>query len=131
MRSIFDLLTVTPQEIIKKTQNELETLLHKMGRSNMNASNILAMTKDVIDKHQGVIPQYWKATKEFHCVGPKSASEAFRINHIPVDVHILRFSKFFCRCSSNVSAEECQEDIESWMPTYYWHLVNSTIGSFN
>ena len=47
MKSIFDLLTVTPQEIIKKTANELETLLHKMGRSNMNASNILAMTKDV------------------------------------------------------------------------------------
>ena len=58
------------------------------------------------------------------------AYEAFGINHIPVDVHVLRFSKFFCWCSSNASAEECQEDIESWMPKYYWHMVNSTIGSF-
>jgi hypothetical protein len=24
-----------------------------------------------------------------------------------------------------------QEDIESWMPSYYWHMVNSTIGSFS
>jgi endonuclease III len=56
MRHIFDLLTVVPQEIVKKTQNELEILLHKMGRSNMNAANILAMTRDVIDKHNGLVP---------------------------------------------------------------------------
>mgnify|MGYP000016711576 CR=1 FL=1 len=134
MKSIFDLLTVTPQEIIKKTANELETLLHKMGRSNMNASNILAMTKDVIDKHNGVIPQDWEIIKAFRGVGPKIAAvvayEAFGINHIPVDVHVLRFSKFFGWCSSNASAEVCQEDIESWMPKYFWHMVNSTIGSF-
>jgi len=134
MKSIFDLLTVTPQEIIKKTANELETLLHKMGRSNMNASNILAMTKDVIDKHNGVIPQDWEIIKAFRGVGPKIAAvvayEAFGINHIPVDVHVLRFSKFFGWCSSNALAEVCQEDIESWMPKYFWHMVNSTIGSF-
>jgi endonuclease-3 len=115
MKSIFDLLTVTPQEIIKKTANELETLLHKMGRSSMNTSNILAMTKDIIDKHNGVIPQDWQIIKEFHGVRPKIAGvvayEAFGINHIPVDVHVLRFSKFFGWCSSNASAEECQEDI--------------------
>ena len=101
----------------------------------MNASsNILAITKDVIDKHHGVIPQDWKAIKEFCGVGPKIAAvvayEAFGINHIPVYVHVLRFSKFFGWFSSNASAEECQEDIESWMPTYYWHMFNSTVGSF-
>jgi endonuclease III len=75
MRSIFDLINVTPQEIIKKTQNELETLLHNMGRSNMNASNILvAMTRDVIDKHNDVVPQDWKAIKEFPGVRSQNAS---------------------------------------------------------
>jgi endonuclease III len=73
--------------------------------------------------------------KEFHGVGPKIAAvvayEAFGMNHIPVDVHVLRFSKFFGWCCSNASAEECQEDIKSWMPTYYWHMLNSTIGSFS
>ena len=57
------------------------------------------MTKDVIDKHHGVIPQDWKAIKEFHGVGPKIAAvvayEAFGINHIPVDVHVLKVSKVF------------------------------------
>jgi endonuclease-3 len=76
----------------------------------MNASNILAMTKDVIDKHDGVIPQDGKIIKEFHGVGHKIAAvvayEAFGINHIPVDVHFLRFSKFFGWCSSKASAEE-------------------------
>jgi endonuclease III len=47
-------------------------LLHTMGRSNMNASNILlATTRDVIDKHNGVVPQDRKAIKEFPSVGPK------------------------------------------------------------
>jgi adenine-specific DNA glycosylase len=64
----------------------------------MNASNILAMTKDVIYKHNDVVPQDWKAIKEFPGVGPKIASvvayEAFGINHIPVDVDVLDFPSF-------------------------------------
>jgi endonuclease-3 len=77
----------------------------------MNASNILAMTRDVIDKHNGVVPQDLKAIKEFPGGGPKIASvvlayEAYGINHIPVDVHVLRFSKFICWYSKNASAEE-------------------------
>jgi endonuclease III len=60
----------------------------------MNGSNILAMTNDVIHKHHGIVPHNWKAIKEFHGIGPKSAAmvayEAFGINHIPVDIHVLR-----------------------------------------
>ena len=100
MKSIFDLLTVTPQEIIKKTANELETLLHKMGRSNMNASNILAMTKDVIDKHNGVIPQDWKIIKAFHGVTqPKLSISYFLIPIYPYNIFTIPIKVRHSFCS--------------------------------
>jgi endonuclease III len=65
-----------------------------MNDGNIIAGNILAaMSKDILDKYNGVISENWEAIKEFHSVGPKIASvvayEPFGINHVPVDVEIL------------------------------------------
>jgi endonuclease III len=134
MKSIFDLIDVVPEKVIKMTETELERILHRMGRSNMNAANILAMTKDVLDVHNGQVPADWDAITKFRGVGRKIASvvvyEAFGISRVPVDAHVLRFAKYFGWCRENATATKCQEDIEGWMPEITWYLVNSTIGSF-
>jgi endonuclease III len=134
MSSIFDLIPVEPEEVIKMSETELERILHKMGRSNMNAGNILAMTQDVLDNHDGQVPADWDAITKFRGVGRKIASvvayEAFGISRIPVDVHVLKFAKYFGWCRDNATASKCQEDIEGWMPEINWYRVNSTIGSF-
>eukprot|EP00978_Attheya_sp_CCMP212_P021883 scaffold64342_cov48-Attheya_sp.AAC.1 len=60
------------------------------------------------------------------------AYEAFGISRIPVDVHVLRFAKYFGWCWDNVSDKQNQEDIEGWMPEINWYCINtSTIGSFS
>eukprot|EP00978_Attheya_sp_CCMP212_P012738 scaffold31872_cov76-Attheya_sp.AAC.3 len=134
MKSIFDLITVVPEEVIKMSEKELERILHKMGRSSMNAGNILAMTKNVLDEHNGQVPADWDAMTKFHGVGQKIASvvayEAFGIFRIPVDTHVLKFAKYFGWCGDNATAYKCQEDIEGWMPEINWYRVNNTIGSF-
>eukprot|EP00978_Attheya_sp_CCMP212_P014111 scaffold35865_cov28-Attheya_sp.AAC.1 len=56
------------------SEKELERILHKLGRSSMNASNILAMTKNILDEHNGQVPADWDAIIKFHCVGKKIAS---------------------------------------------------------
>ena len=131
---IFDLIIVEPEEIIKMSVGELERMLHGMGTSNENAANILSMTKDVLDNHDGKVPADWNTITKFHGVGRKIASvvmyEAFGISRVPVDIHVLKFARYFGWCSDKAEAKSCQEDIEGWMPEIYWHLVNSTIGSF-
>ena len=135
MTSIFDLIDVVPEEVIKMSEKELERMLHKMGKSNMNAVNILSMTKVLLDKHEGKVPADWKTITKFHGVGRKIASvvvyEAFGISRVPVDIHVLRFARYFGWCSDKADAKSCQDDIEGWMPEINWHLVNSTIGSFS
>eukprot|EP00978_Attheya_sp_CCMP212_P033777 scaffold138117_cov65-Attheya_sp.AAC.2 len=42
MKSIFDLITVVPEEVIKMSEKELERILHKMGQSSMNAASVVA-----------------------------------------------------------------------------------------
>eukprot|EP00978_Attheya_sp_CCMP212_P017814 scaffold47986_cov64-Attheya_sp.AAC.1 len=98
------------------SEKELERILHKLGRSSMNAGNILAMTKNVLDEHNGQVPADWDAIIKFHGVGKKIASvvtyEAFGISRIPVDTHVLRFAKYFGWFRDDASANKCQEDIE-------------------
>eukprot|EP00978_Attheya_sp_CCMP212_P041697 scaffold242434_cov48-Attheya_sp.AAC.1 len=101
----------------------------------MNAGNILAMTKNVLDEHNGQVPADLAAMTKFRGVGRKIASvvayEAFGISCIPVDTHVLKFAKYFGWCGNKALPYQCQEDIECWMPEMYWYLVNSTIiGSF-
>eukprot|EP00978_Attheya_sp_CCMP212_P035302 scaffold152771_cov93-Attheya_sp.AAC.1 len=48
------------------SEKELERILHKLGRSSMNAGNILAMTKHVLDEHSGQVPADWDAIIKFH-----------------------------------------------------------------
>eukprot|EP00978_Attheya_sp_CCMP212_P026903 scaffold89326_cov35-Attheya_sp.AAC.1 len=79
------------------SEKELERILHKLGLSSMNAGNILAMTKNVLDEHNGQqVPADWNAIIKFHGVGEKIASvvtyEAFGISRIPDDTHVLRFA---------------------------------------
>jgi endonuclease-3 len=116
MKSIFDLINVVPEEVIKMSEDKLERILHEMGRSNINAANILSMTKVVLDVHNGNVPADWDAITKFYGVGQKIASvvvyEAFGISRVPVDIHVLNFAKYFGWCSDKASAKSCQEDIE-------------------
>eukprot|EP00978_Attheya_sp_CCMP212_P019198 scaffold53541_cov47-Attheya_sp.AAC.1 len=71
MKSIFDVITVVPEEVVKMSEKELERILHKLGRSSMNAGNILAMIKNVLDEHNGQVSADWDAIIKFHGVGEK------------------------------------------------------------
>ncbi|MBQ8443934.1 MAG: endonuclease III [Clostridia bacterium] len=86
----------TPEQMIKLTQEELEEKIHSCGFYHNKAKNILSMTKDLLVKFDGQVPNDLEKMQSLAGVGRKTANvviaEAFKGNAIAVDTHVLRVS---------------------------------------
>ncbi|MBP3345375.1 MAG: endonuclease III [Clostridia bacterium] len=86
----------TPEQMIKLTQEELEEKIHSCGFYHNKAKNILSMTKDLLEKFDGQVPNDLDKMQTLAGVGRKTANvviaEAFKGHAIAVDTHVLRVS---------------------------------------
>ena len=86
----------TPEKMIKLSQEELEEKIHSCGFYHNKAKNILSMSKDLIEKFDGRVPNDLEKLQTLAGVGRKTAnvvySEAFKGDAIAVDTHVLRAS---------------------------------------
>lgn len=86
----------TPEKMIKLSQEELEAKIHSCGFYHNKAKNILSMSKDLIEKFDGQVPNDLEKLQTLAGVGRKTAnvvySEAFKGDAIAVDTHVLRVS---------------------------------------
>lgn len=86
----------TPAKMISLSQEELEQIIHSCGFYRNKAKNILSMSKDLIDKFDGQVPNDLEKLQTLAGVGRKTAnvvySEAFKGEAIAVDTHVLRVS---------------------------------------
>lgn len=87
----------TPQDFVKLNQEELEKLIYSCGFYKNKAKNILSMSKDLVNKFNGEVPNTLEELTTLAGVGRKTAnvvlSEGFKKNAIAVDTHVFRVSK--------------------------------------
>ena len=95
----------TPQKMLTLTQEELEEKIHSCGFYHNKAKNILSMSRDLIDKFNGEVPQDLEQLQTLAGVGRKTAnvvySEAFGGDAIAVDTHVLRVSNRLALASTD------------------------------
>ena len=86
----------TPEKMLRLSQEELEEKIHSCGFYRNKAKNILSMSKDLVDKFNGQVPNSIEKLQLLAGVGRKTAnvvfSEAFKGDAIAVDTHVLRVS---------------------------------------
>ncbi len=86
----------TPEKMLTLSQEELESKIHSCGFYHNKAKNILSMSKDLLEKFNGEVPNDIEKMQTLAGVGRKTAnvvySEAFKGNAIAVDTHVLRVS---------------------------------------
>lgn len=86
----------TPQAILDLGLDGLKSYIKTIGLYNSKAENILKTCRDLIDKHQGEVPQTREALEALAGVGRKTANvvlnTAFGQPTIAVDTHIFRVS---------------------------------------
>lgn len=85
-----------PEKILQLSQEELEEKIHSCGFYHNKAKNILSMSRDLIEKFDGEVPNDLVKLQTLAGVGRKTAnvvySEAFKGDAIAVDTHVLRVS---------------------------------------
>lgn len=105
----------TPAQFAKVSQAELETLIHPCGFFRNKAKNIIAMSKELVNKYNGQVPRDFNSLCALPGVGRKTANVmlivAFNTPAIPVDTHIFRVSNRLGIANTN-NVNECEEQIK-------------------
>ena len=84
----------TPQRMAKLEDFEIKELIKEIGLSNTKAKNLKKMAEQLLEKHNGIVPQTYEELEQLAGVGHKTASvvmsQAFGFPAFPVDTHIHR-----------------------------------------
>ena len=86
----------TPEKMLTLSFEELSNIVKPCGLYNAKAKHILSATKDIVEKHGGVVPSDFDALTSLSGVGRKTAdvmiSVAFNGDAIAVDTHVFRLA---------------------------------------
>ena len=83
-----------PYDMVKLSVEEIRAIIKPVGLSPMKSKGIYGLSKMIIEKHKGKVPQNFEDLEAFPAVGHKTASvvmsQAFGVPAFPVDTHIHR-----------------------------------------
>ncbi len=113
----------TPAKMITLSQEELENKIRSCGFFHNKAKHILDASKDLVEKHSGMVPNNKKQLKELAGVGEKTAnvvlSLAFGVPAIAVDTHVFRVSNRLGLAESK-DVFKTQKQLETVLPKEKW-----------
>jgi endonuclease-3 len=88
------LFPATPEKIVKLGVAGLEEYIKRIGLYRTKAKNVVGLSKIILEKHCGAVPQNREALEELPGVGRKTANvvlnTAFGQPTVAVDTHIFR-----------------------------------------
>ena len=83
-----------PSKMNKLDVYEIQSIIRQIGLAPTKAKNIKKMSQQLLEKHQGEVPNTFEELEELAGVGHKTASvimaQAFNTPAFPVDTHIHR-----------------------------------------
>ena len=86
-----------PEKMMKLGINGIYEYIKFLGLSNQKSKNIYNLSKLLIEKHNGMVPDSFEKLESLPGVGHKTASvvmaQVFKIPSFPVDTHIHRLSQ--------------------------------------
>ena len=119
-----------PFDMIKLSVEEIREIIKPVGLSPMKSKGIFGLSKILIEKHNGKVPQNFKDLEELPAVGHKTASvvlaQAFDIPTFPVDTHIHRLM-FRWGLSNGKNVKKTEEDAKKIFPIKLWNKLHLQI----
>ena len=120
----------TPNKMIKLSIADIEDIIRPCGLSPMKSKGIYGLSKMIIEKHNGKVPNNFKDLEEFPAVGHKTASvvmsQAFGIPAFPVDTHIHRLM-YRWGLTNGKNVETTEKDAKRLFPISLWNKLHLQI----
>ena len=120
----------TPNKMIKLSIADIEDIIRPCGLSPMKSKGIYGLSKMIIEKHNGKVPNNFKDLEEFPAVGHKTASvvmsQAFGVPAFPVDTHIHRLM-YRWGLTNGKNVETTEKDAKRLFPIILWNKLHLQI----
>ena len=119
-----------PYDMVKLSVDEIREIIKPVGLSPMKSKGIYGLSKILIEKHKGEVPQSFEALEELPAVGHKTASvvmsQAFNIPAFPVDTHIHRLM-YRWNLTNGKNVVQTEKDAKRLFPKDLWNKLHLQI----
>jgi endonuclease-3 len=119
-----------PYEMVKMTIEEIREIIRPCGLSPMKSKGIFGLSKIIIEKYNGEVPQSFEALEALPAVGHKTASvvmsQAFGVPAFPVDTHIHRLM-YRWGFSNGKNVQQTEKDAKRLFPEKFWNDLHLQI----
>jgi endonuclease-3 len=119
-----------PYDMVKLTVEDIREIIKPVGLSPMKSKGIHGLSKILIEKYNGEVPQSFEALEELPSVGHKTASvvmsQAFGVPAFPVDTHIHRLM-YRWNLSSGKNVVQTEKDAKRLFPKELWNDLHLQI----
>lgn len=119
-----------PYDMVKMSVDEIREIIKPCGLSPMKSKGIYGLSKILIEKYDGKVPDSFEALEELPAVGHKTASvvmtQWFGVPAFPVDTHIHRLA-YRWGLSNGKSVEQTEKDLKRLIPESKWNKAHLQI----
>ncbi len=119
-----------PYDMVKLSVENIREIIKPVGLSPMKSKGIHGLSKILIEKYNGKVPQTYEALEALPAVGHKTAavvlSQAFGIPSFPVDTHIQRLM-YRWNLSNGKNVVQTEKDAKRLFPKELWNDLHLQI----
>jgi len=116
-----------PEHFVKLGRAKIERLIKKIGIFRIKAKSIYNLSKQLLDKHKGQVPNTFEELEKLPGVGHKTASvvisQGFGKPAFPVDTHIHRLAQRW-GLTSGKNVEQTEKDLKQIFPKKNWNKLH-------
>ena len=119
-----------PFDMANVPVEEIQAIIRPCGLSPAKSKAISGLSKILVEKYQGNVPQTFEALEALPGVGHKTASvvmsQAFGFPAFPVDTHIHRLAQRW-GLTSGKNVEQTERDLKAIFPEESWNKLHLQI----
>lgn len=123
----------TPEKMMKLSVEEIRDIIQPCGLAPQKSKAIAELTRDLVSRHGGAVPDTFEDLEALPGVGHKTASvvmvQAFGLPAFPVDTHIHRLARRW-GLSRGKSVEHTERDLKKLYPPESWGRLHLQIITF-
>ena len=119
-----------PEHFVKLGRKKIEKLIKSIGIFRMKAKSVYFLSKQLIEKHKGKVPQTFEELEQLPGVGHKTASvvmsQGFGLPAFPVDTHIHRLAQRW-GLTNGKNVIQTEKDLKRLFHKKYWNKLHLQI----
>lgn len=116
-----------PTDMVKLSVEEIREIIRPCGLSPMKSKGIYGLSRQILELHDGKVPDNFKDLEAMPGVGHKTASvvmaQAFNVPAFPVDTHIHRLA-YRWGLSNGKNVETTEKDLKRLTDKSVWNKLH-------